>query len=212
MSTVRPLCDILSDMNPPAFYSRLSPTASTRGGSLPHWAQQCATFVTFRLVDSLPEAKWRAFASERDEWLAAHPEPRDRAATEEYAELFPRRLQKWLDAGYGSCALRSDACRRAVEDALRHFDGVRYSLYAFVVMPNHVHVLYMPEAGFDGRRIVRDWKQYSAHEINRLRGESGRVWQKESYDHLVRDVGEFNACRSYICNNDVSLAFDACAS
>jgi len=105
--------------------------------------------------------------------------------------------------------LRQDEMRQIVENCLRHFPDVRYSLYAFVVMPNHVHVLFMPEEGFDGRGIVQDWKSFSAKEINRALGKKGVVWQKESYDHLVRNVREFDRCRAYIRGNDKCLAYDA---
>ena len=196
-------------MLPPRYYDRLSATTSTRGGNLPHWSQACATFVTFRLNDSLPAEKLSLYESELKEFMATHPEPWDESTQMEYYERFPRRLQSWLDAGYGACLLADPALRVIVEESLRHFADVRYSLYAFVVMPNHVHVLFMPHEGVDGREVVATWKRYTARAINAARGARGEVWQKESYDHLVRNVGQFNACRSYIKNNNRKLAFDA---
>ena len=258
--------DILSTMNEPHYYSRIGCVASTQGGNLPHWSQHCATFVTFRLGDSLPEGKLERLQAEREEWLKAHPRfqrrrdvlvasdkeglnPSDAArcrvydlrSTEllsgsdaarcrvyvdatsrrvnmglsvdeeesEYRELFSERIQRWLDAGHGSCILRQAEVRQIVEDALRHFADIRYSLYAFVVMPNHVHVLFMPEEGCDGRKIVQGWKSYTAKVINRVLRRTGAVWQKESYDHLVRDVEEFKAIRAYIRRNNAKLAYDA---
>ena len=219
---------------------------TTRGGNLPHWSQTCATFVTFRLADSLPAEKLAQLQEERDEWLKAHPcrgrgvlsasrsgtadssvRGGDPASTgdrgrgvlsasgwteeeeREYRELFSERLQRWLDAGYGECVLREERCRRIVEASVRHFADERYSLYSYVVMPNHVHVLFMPEEDRDGREIVASWKRFTALAINDVRGIRGTVWQKESYDHLVRDVAEFNAYRSYIRANAPELAFDA---
>jgi len=196
-------------MTPPRYYSRYAHTATTSGGNLPHWSQSCATFVTFRLADSLPVEKLAQFKSEREAWLAAHPEPWDELTAAEYRELFPRRFHAWLDAGYGSCILSEPQLRAIVEEALNHFADVRYSLYAYVVMPNHVHVLFMPEEGVDGRDLVADWKRYTARAINVKRGAKGALWQKESYDHLVRDVNEFNAIRAYIRGNSLKLAFDA---
>jgi len=207
MPHLREIC-YNSGMEPPVYYSRFSRTTVT-SGHLPHWSQRCACFVTFRLADSLPETKLRAYQAERDEWLAVHAEPWDDAMRAEYEELFPQRFQKWLDAGYGSCALRSDSCRIVVENALRHFDGERYSLYAYVVMPNHVHALFMPTEGHDAQTIVSGWKSFSAKAVNKMLNRSGSFWQKESYDHLVRDVEEFNAIRSYIRANDPCKAWDA---
>ena len=234
-------------MNEPHYYSRLGCVASTQGGNLPHWSQQCATFVTFRLGDSLPEGKLAQFQAEREEWLNAHLRfqcrrdvlvasdkdglnPSNAAGRRvyvdaascrvnadlsideeeaEYRELFAERIQRWLDAGHGSCILRQADSRQIVEDALRHFADIRYSLYAFVVMPNHVHVLFMPEEGCDGRTIVQGWKSYTAKMINKLLNRNGIVWQKESYDHLVRNAEEFNAIRAYIRGNNAKLAYDA---
>ena len=129
----------------------------------------------------------------------------------EYRELFSERLQRWLDAGHGACVLRDERIRQIVEESLWHFADKRYSLYAFVVMPNHVHVLFMPEDGWDARKIVADWKRYTAKSVNVARGVAGSMWQKESYDHLVRDVREFNDIRAYIRSNDPQIAFDAYA-
>ena len=67
----------------------------------------------------------------------------------------------------------------------------------------------MPHEEFDGRKIVADWKRFTAKEINRMCGSEGAVWQKESYDRLVRDVEEFNGIRAYIRGNNPTLAFDA---
>ena len=195
-------------MQSPRYFNRFSQTDFSRGGNLPHYSQPCATFVTFRLADSLPMEKLAEFNAEKDAWLSAHPEPWDTDTAAEYKVLFPKRLHDWLDAGSGSCILRDGRIRHIVEECLRHFSDIRYSLYAYVVMPNHVHVLFMPYEGFDGRDIVRSWKSFSAKAINKALGREGVVWQKESYDRLVRDVVEFDNCRAYIRRNNEQLAYD----
>ena len=195
-------------MKPPAYYSRLGQTEATLGGNLPHWSQRCATFVTFRLADSLPLEKLAEFNEERTAWLDTHPQPFDEATAKEYRVRFQKRFHDWLDAGYGACILRDAAVRQIVEKSLMDFADIRYSLYSFVVTSNHVHVLFMPENGFDGRQIVRAWKSYTAKLINQRLNREGTVWQKESYDHLVRDVRQFNAYRAYIRRNDANLAYD----
>jgi len=85
-----------------------------------------------------------------------------------------------------------------VAESVSHFDGQRYRLVAFIIMPNHVHVL----VGVDGRgmlrRNCRSWKQFSAKRINRELGRSGRLWQSESYDHLVRTPESLARFREYI--------------
>jgi len=190
------------------FFSRDAATIVTRA-NLPHWSQRCACFVTFRLADALPREKLAQFSAERDEWLAAHPEPWNAAAAEAYHAEFDGRMQEWLDAGSGACLLRLPEVRLVVEDALRHFDGIRYSLYAYVVMPNHVHILFMPMEGFDIPTILHSWKSYTAKAINKVLRREGAVWQKESWDRMIRNARQFNATRSYIVGNDPNLAFDA---
>ena len=166
---------------------------------LPHWQQGDAwQFVTWRLADSLPQSKLMEWRSERDAWLARHPEPWDDAVTREFHERFSSRMDQWLDTGHGSCVLRHTSCAEVVAGALRHFHGERYALGAFVVMPNHVHVLFSPRPGCDLADIVQSWKSYTAKEINKLLGRKGTLWQEEYWDRLVRHGEHLAACLRYI--------------
>jgi REP element-mobilizing transposase RayT len=183
-------------------------------GDLPHWRQEgAAYFVTFRLADSLPQEKLRQLSAERELWLQTHPEPHDEVTRLEYYELFPQRLQQWLDAGTGSCVLAILEVKRLVEQSLRHFDGQRYRIHESVVAPNHVHVLVSPFGKHTLSQILHCWKSFTAHEIlkveaasrrlseaNRSLGgtASVRVWQKESFDHLVRNPASMERFRDYI--------------
>ena len=127
----------------------------------------------------------------------------------EYAELRECRLQHWLDQGMGGCVLKRAELRKIVEDSLRGFDGIRYVLYAYVVMPNHVHALLMPVNGFDLNSIVAGVKKFTARRINSALGRSGTFWQRETYDHLVRNERQFAKYLSYIKANDGDKAYDA---
>jgi len=98
-----------------------------------------------------------------------------------------------------------------MEEILRWGDGTQYSLYAYVVMPNHVHVLFMPLTEFNSFKLVQTWKSIGARRINAVTGRTGHLWQSESYDHLVRNVEEFNRIRAYIRGNDPRKAYDAYA-
>lgn len=143
--------------------------------NLPHWRQEGRTyFVTFRLHDSLPREKLAALRKARDEWL---------------------------DEGHGSCMLREPAHAQIVAGALKHFEAQRYDLAAWVVMPNHVHVLLTPRPGFALGKILHSWKSFSAHEINKLTGRGGDVWQHETYDHIVRDAESLWHFAKYIVDN-----------
>ena len=171
---------------------------------LPHWQQPgCTYFVTFRLADSLPQDKLRQWYAEEEQWLAQHPEPHDEATRAEYQRRFPDRLQQWLDAGCGECLLRQREVADAVEQALRHFDGERYELGAFVIMPNHVHVLVTPLGEYALEEILHSWKSFTAHEINRLLGQTGQVWQPEYFDHIVRNAHHVEQFAAYIAQNPI---------
>lgn len=171
-------------------------------GNLPHWRQKGVLyFVTFRSADSLPREKLRAWEEEKRLWLATHPAPWDKRTHDEYLERFPRRIQRWLDAGSGACLLGRSPLAAIVTTALRHFEGERYQLDAHVVASNHVHVLLVPKPGVELSAIVHSWKSFSASAINRAVGCSGRFWQPETYDHLVRDSTALHRIRSCIRNH-----------
>jgi len=138
---------------------------------------------------------------------AASPDAASPDAASPDQMLLPRE-ESWLDAGYGACWLGRDDIRKIVEDALRHFSDVRYSLYAFVVMPNHVHVLFMPEEGFTVAEILQSWKSFTSKAINRKLEREGVVWQKEYWDRLIRSQVHFDAVRDYIVSNDSNRAYD----
>lgn len=69
-------------------------------------------------------------------------------------QRFGNWIQDALDRGHGECLLRDSANRVIVETALRFFDGKRYALGDFVIMPNHVHVLVVPN---DGVKVAAEW-------------------------------------------------------
>jgi hypothetical protein len=115
---------------------------------LPHFdSPEIAQSITFRLHDSLPAAVLAARAQESDDG-------------------FRRRIDAALDAGYGGCLLRDERLAAIVVQALRHGDRRRYALHAYVVMPNHVHVLITPFVGARLAEILHTclhtWKSWSA--------------------------------------------------
>jgi REP element-mobilizing transposase RayT len=171
-------------------------------GNLPHWRQSGVLyFVTFRTADALPADKLALWNSEKKAWLALHPQPWNAATHEEFQERFPRRIQRWLDAGHGECVLaRPDLCA-IVEDALQHFHRERYELDEFHVASNHAHALVTPLTGHGLTEIFHSWKSYTAKAINRVIGRTGEFWQQESYDHIVRSPAALGRIRIYIRNH-----------
>ena len=118
-----------------------------------------------------------------------------------FLKCFNRKLNSYLDSGAGSCALRNPTCARMVLEGWEFFDGQRYELGDLVVMPNHVHVLITPMVGFELEDILQSRKRQSAREVNQKLSTSGVLWQKHSYDHIVRDVKELLAFQEYVANN-----------
>ncbi len=170
--------------------------------NLPHWEQPDATyFVTFRLADAIPQNVLRQWKEELEAWRKFHPEPWNTATKYEYQKRFQDNREHWLDKGHGECLLKKSDVAEIVVAALRHFDRDRYVLDAFVVMPNHVHVLVRLAQRQALADILHSWKSFSAKAINRLLKRTGRLWQEESYDRIVRDWNELSRYRDYIALN-----------
>ncbi|RKX38509.1 MAG: hypothetical protein DRP64_15610, partial [Verrucomicrobia bacterium] len=178
------------------------PIHQTHRKNLPHWTQdECTYFVTFHLADSIPQSRIQDYEELRRKWEEHHQPPYSEKEREQFNELFSEQVNEWLDAGAGSCCLREKELAAHVAETLLHFDGERYELDEWVAMPNHVHVLVKPLSEFKLSSILHTWKSYSAHAINKALGQKGPLWQKESYDHIVRDVDELIRIRNYIRQN-----------
>ena len=170
--------------------------------ALPHWQQAGALyFITFRLADSIPASLRAEWNAERELWLRLHPEPWSAETELEYHKRFSAAIEHWLDAGHGACVLRQRDCASIVDETLRYFDGERLSLISSVVMPNHVHALFVQNSEYPLEKIIVSWKTFTARNINKLLGRSGNLWQRSYFDRLVRDEEHFQNCVRYIRNN-----------
>ncbi|MES2996229.1 MAG: alanine--tRNA ligase-related protein [Verrucomicrobiota bacterium] len=105
----------------------------------------------------------------------------------------------------------SGPARKTVLDAILHFHGSRYILFAAVVMPDHVHLLIEPQPKardaeenpvfWSLGELMHSVKSFTANEINRQLGRSGAVWQKESHDRLIRSDSDLGEKFDYILTN-----------
>ncbi|MFT3883117.1 MAG: hypothetical protein QM703_26135 [Gemmatales bacterium] len=181
---------------------------------LPHWSQAgTICFITWRTYDSLPASVLQSWHDERRRWLLqqgvqldTYPECLQQLSPhmrKEYHTLFSGRWHQHLDDGHGSCELQRPEVAKIVADSLLHFDGSRYLLTDFVVMPNHVHVLasFVDEASLLNQ--CESWKHFTATQINRFLGRKGRFWQQDGFDHLVRSEEQFQFLRKYLYDNPV---------
>jgi REP element-mobilizing transposase RayT len=171
---------------------------------LPHWRQDGATYaVTFRLADSLPQAKLEELCAFKAEWLRRNPPLRANAVADALSQAMMERVEAWLDQGMGDCVLRSSSLREPLIASMRASDGKTCELGAFVVMPNQVHAIVRP---LDPRRValeivLKHWKGVSASEINRTLHRTAALWQRESFDRLIRDEEHLWRALQYLGRN-----------
>jgi REP element-mobilizing transposase RayT len=179
--------------------------ASIQSRHLPHWRQNGVTyFVTFRLADSLPNAVYSNWRQERETALRLAQQPQ-----EAIIENFRERLESCLDEAQGECWLKNPEVAEIVEQALRHFDGERYFLGSYVIMPNHIHALVRPVMEHKLSEILHSWKSFTAKEANKLLGREGAFWQDESFDHIVRDEESLEKFGRYIQENPMKAGLAA---
>jgi REP element-mobilizing transposase RayT len=144
------------------------------------------------LADALPQERLASWQSE-----LAHL-PQDTATRER-----SRRIEAYLDSGKGVCLLRNPPIARIVQEAFLHFQGIRYHLHAWVIMPNHVHILFTPAPGTALSDIVQAWKSFTAKKVNHMLRRTGVLWQADYFDRLIRDERHFHTAMTYIENNPV---------
>lgn len=170
------------------------------GGKLPHWQQgEVIQFVTFRLGDAMPAAKLRQWKEERVIWHSQHPQPWTPELEIEYHRRFTRKLEGWLDEGAGSCILRDPTNRAALEGVLMCFQGERVEHHSWVIMPNHVHLLFTPMEPLE--KLMQAWKGTSARRIGQ-----GSIWQENYRDTMIRDSKHFANAVRYIRRNPAKLS------
>jgi len=162
-------------------------------------------FVTFRLDGTLPQEELLDYQRERDELIRqAESEAHQLSGADQKRlfELYSARIEYYLDAGRGDCWLKETRVAEIVAQALRFFVNSRYALGAWVVMPNHVHVLVRPLGEHTLDSILKSWKGFTAREANKILGRTGEhFWAHEYYDHWLRDDEEKARLTAYIHDN-----------
>ena len=161
-------------------------------GYLPHFdGGETAQFFTFRLFDSLPQSVIEKLREETAD------------QGEQGKIAFRKNVEGFLDKGYGECFLKDERVAEVVENALFYHHEKLYYLTAWVVMPNHSHLLCTPLADVEIRTIAHSIKSYTAHEANKLLKRNGQFWQHEPFDRYIRNKKHFVNVIEYIENNPV---------
>ncbi|WP_374686965.1 transposase [Promineifilum sp.] len=183
---------------------------------LPHYQPPEVTlFVTFRLHGSLPVEvidRLRSEAKERKgqiDKMAAESDRRVALYTECKRQF--GRFDEALDVSpCGPTWLKDPRIASIVVEALLFRDQKVYELDCFTIMSNHVHAVFAPLVDETGAcyglsRIMQSLKRHTASSANELLGREGVFWQPESYDHVVRDEGEWQRIVWYVLNNPVKV-------
>ena len=187
---------------------------------LPHLHPRGAIFfITFGLVDSIPDAVLQKLKEERDDEIKQlHRKFSGKELEEEKYKAEKRhfsRYDEWLDrAATGPQWLKEERIGQIVADKIHDLHGKRYELISYCIMSNHVHISF-DTAGYEPvtAGTTRDYpvtdtmrllKGSTSRFCNLALGRTGeRFWHKESYDHYVRDKEELFRIIEYILNNPV---------
>ena len=180
-------------------------------GYLPHIEGKQYQMITFRLYDSVPREVvdgWKETLSFLGSLTSSQREQREprRHSFSTYkteADRLLALLDKYEDAGYGSCVLKNDNVAKIVHDAIFFYHGKKYNVISWCIMPNHVHVLIEVMKNISLSSILHSWRSFSSNEINKLLNRSGRLWMPEYFDRFIRDNDHFNNVVDYIHNNPV---------
>ena len=114
--------------------------------------------------------------------------------------LYSEKVEKYLDAGHGACFLRRDDIAEIVANALKHSDNQDYKLFAWCIMPNHMHVVLEPLLK-ELPEIVYSWKWFTAMKANKCLNRRGIFWQREYFDHLLRNQESLERTVEYVWAN-----------
>ena len=158
--------------------------------NLPHINPENAVFfITYRTAGSLPKHVIDKFVDEKE----------NSDINKNYFEEFDNYLDK--QAGF----LYQKEIADIIKESLIYYDKKQYTLLAYCIMPNHIHLLintnnYPYKNLFSIMKII---KGVSANKLNTLLNKKGQFWHHESFDRMVRDRNELADTISYIKNNPV---------
>lgn len=162
-----------------------------RRGYLPHFdAPGFTQFVTFRLSGSLPGTILDSL--------------KHKLKTGQITEMQNHwAVEQALDKGEGPRYLKEPAIADMVAEAIQKFHAERYFMYAWVIMPNHGHLLFEPISNHTVSDIMHSIKGFTATQANKILGRRGRFWSPDYFDRFIRGRKHFLAAKEYVENNPV---------
>jgi len=162
-------------------------------GYLPHFdGAAIPQSITLHLADAVP-------LKVIELWQAQLKDLND----EHKLVIMQQRIDRYLDQGYGECFLKLPAIAKLVQDSLLKYDNIRYTLFAWCVMPNHEHSLLTRFEEAEIEEIMQAHKSYTAHQANKMIRRKGQFWMPECHDRMIRNQEHFFNALRYIENNPV---------
>ncbi len=162
-------------------------------GYLPHFdGRDVVQFITLHLANSVPKKVIDRWTQE----LNSSDSKMNRL-------ILRSRNEKYADLGYGEAPLRNHLLAEMVQETLVRDDGTKYRLSAWVVMPNHVHLLARRSGDYSLSDIMQSFKSITSHKANRLLGRSGQFWMRDYFDRYIRNQEHFFKAMRYIETNPV---------
>jgi REP element-mobilizing transposase RayT len=162
-------------------------------GYLPHFdGRALPQFISLHLADSVPSTVLERWKQELD----IKNSEGDRV-------LLQNRIERYADQGYGKAFLRDAKLAQMVQETLMRDDGKRYLLSSWVVMPNHVHMLFKRSEEDKLAEIMQAFKSITAHKANKLLRRSGEFWMPDYFDRFIRSTKHYQKTVEYIENNPV---------
>ena len=191
--------------------------------NLPHWyLLGVPFFLTYRLAGTLPRNVLNELEKERQR-LQTLPRKEKYSEQEWQTRIEKQLFALWderLDRDFKIQWLADPRIAEIVRENLYHHAGTKYALWAYVIMPNHVHVLLKPDEVWERRfkvddsnraqyergplsAILHSLRSYTANKANKVLCRTGTFWHGEAFDHWVRDNAESERIIYYIENNPV---------
>jgi len=176
-------------------------------GRLPHWEKKEGIyFVTYRLADSIPRSLIEYIKGEREDIVKTARQLNcelSKDAIKRLNELSNQKIEQYLDSGAGACYMNDPKIAKINADTLLFYHNHHYILFSYCIMPNHIHVVFQPIGSYTLAIILKSWKTFTSLNANRILGRKGRFWQKEYYDHLIRNENELAQTIQYVLKNPI---------
>ncbi len=167
------------------------PIATHMGVNLPHVdSPNMIQFITYRLGDSIPQNLLKRLEIILKSVPAGLIDSVRR-----------KKLQFWLDQGKGECLLNNKRIAKIIADDWIINQRNDYKLLAWVIMPNHVHLLVRIYKELPLSSIIQRRKGYTAMIINKILNRTDRVWMPDYFDRFIRDKAHFRYTLKYIKQN-----------